>query len=205
MALLPTKQRDQVMVVVCLVALGALGLFYQYVWTPKQAELDKIESHVNALDSLNTEAKREIARGNIAQLKSQADLYTRQLDVLHRLVPMANEVPALLEQVSTASRLVGLELAEVVPEGVTNGDQFDTYKYKLGVSGPYHRVAEFLTNVGSLQRIVAPINLSLVPSQRSDIKAPKGDALVDARFEILTYVAHAAAPKTVAASPAGAP
>ncbi len=205
MALLPTKQRDQAMLVVCLVALGALGLFYQYVWSPKEADLAKIEQHVNSLDSLNQDGKRELAHGNVAQLKEQADSYARQLDVLHRLVPLANEVPALLEQVSTASRVVGLELAEVVPEGVTQGDQFDTYKYKLGVSGPYHRVAQFLTNVGSLPRIVAPINLSLVPSARSDIKTPKGDALVDARFEILTYVAHGAAPKTVAASPAGAP
>lgn len=205
MALLPTKQRDQVMVVICLVALGVLGLFYQYVWAPKQVQLDIVAAHVKSLDSLNQEAKREIAHGNIAQLKRQADTYTRQLDMLHQLVPMANEVPALLEQISTASRLVGLELAEVLPEGVTAGDQFDTYKYKLGVSGPYHRVAQFLTNVGSLQRIVAPINLTLVPSQRTDIKTPKGDALVDAEFEILTYVAHAAPPKTVATSPAGAP
>lgn len=205
MALLPTKQRDQVMVVVCLVALGALGLFYMYVWSPKQEQLATIETHVNALDSLNTAVKHDIARGNVAQVKRQADEYARQLDVLHRLVPTANEVPALLEQVSTASRMVGLELAEVIPEGVVQGDQFDTYKYKLGVSGPYHRLAQFLTNVGSLPRIVAPINLTLVPSQRSDIHTHKGDALIDARFEILTYVAHNAPAKTAGGSPAGAP
>lgn len=205
MALLPTKQRDQVMVVVCLVALGALGLFYMYVWSPKQEQLATIDAHVTSLDSLNEEVKREVAHGNVAQVKRQADELARQLDVLHRLVPTANEVPALLEQVSTASRLVGLEIAEVIPEGVTAGDQFDTYKYKLGVSGPYHRLAQFLTNVGSLPRIVAPINLTLVPSQRSDLHPHKGDALIDARFEILTYVAHTALPKTVAASPAGAP
>lgn len=205
MALLPTKQRDQVMVVICLFALGALGLFYMYVWSPKQQQLATIETHVNTLDSLNQEVKRAISHGNVAQLKGQADSYGRELDVLHRLVPTANEVPALLEEVSTASRVVNLDLAEVIPEGVTLGDQFDTYKYKLGVSGPYHQLAQFLTNVGSLQRIVAPINLALVPSQRSDLRPRKGDAIVDARFEILTYVAHAAVPKSVAASPAGAP
>ncbi len=204
MALLPTRQRDQIMVGVCVAALAVLGLYYQYVWSPKQDSLNAIEAHTATLDSLNHDVKLQVARGSVAQLKRQADGYARDLEILRHLVPTENEVPALLEAVSTASRRVGLEVSEVTPEGVMPGDQFDTYKYKLGVTGPYHAIAEFLTNVGSLQRIVAPINLSLTASSRNDVRRQKNEANLEAKFEIQTYVAHASAPVRVPAAPAGA-
>ena len=37
MALLPTNQRDQLMLVVCIVSLGLAGGYYMYPWTKKNA------------------------------------------------------------------------------------------------------------------------------------------------------------------------
>ena len=59
-----------------------------------------------------------------------------ELNVLRRLVPTENEVPALLESISSAARRAGLEFSDVQPDGVVNGDQFDTYKYKLARDRP---------------------------------------------------------------------
>jgi Tfp pilus assembly protein PilO len=89
----------------------------------------------------------------------------------------------------------------VQPDGVVNGDQFDTYKYKLAVTGPYHQVAEFITNIGSLPRIVAPINVDLKPSNRAspDRRPKKNEQFLDVHFGIQTYVAR----PNQAAAPAG--
>jgi type IV pilus assembly protein PilO len=106
-------------------------------------------------------------------------------------------VPALLEQVSTAARRVGLDIGAVEPEPVIEGDQFDTYRYRISVRGDYHAVGEFLTNVGSLTRIIAPVNLKLTPVTSTTVTRPqpgKGSQL-DTQLEIQTYVAHAAAPR----------
>ena len=105
-------------------------------------------------------------------MKQEAEAFARELAVLRHLVPTQNEVPSLLESISTAARHAGLELSDVQPDGVVNGDQFDTYRYKLGVTGPYHQVAAFLSNVGSLSRIVAPINLSVI----ADVANRRGQA-----------------------------
>jgi len=125
---------------------------------------------------------------------------------MRQLVPTSNEVPALLEQVSTAARRVGLDLATVKPQPVIEGDQFDTHRFQIAVIGDYHALGEFLTNVGSLTRIVAPVNLALGPlgggaalDQRK--KAQKNNSSVlDSRFEIQTYVAKTAPPRP---APAG--
>lgn len=205
MALLPQNPRDQRLVIVALLAVGLAAVYQQLYWTPKQTELNALQVKLDTLDSLNKIAKMEVAKGSATKMKQEAEMFSRELTVLRHLVPTSNEVPPLLESVSSAARRAGLELSEVAPDGVVQGDQFDTYKYKLGVTGPYHQVAEFLANIGGLPRIVVPINLMLNPTSRVGERKPKkGEVFLDAKFGILTYVAHASTPAPTAAKP-GAP
>jgi len=204
MALLPQNQRDQIMLVVCIAALGLAGLYYMYLWSPKNTELTTLSARIDTLTAQNEIARTQIARGTASKLQAEAEEYGKVLTVMRQLVPVANEVPTLLEQISTAARRTGLDISEVTPLGVINGDVFDTYRYKLGVTGSYHRIAQFLTNVGSLTRIVAPMNLQLLPSAR-DLKTQRlrpNEAVVDASFEIQTYVAKTGAAPTAPVGPA---
>jgi type IV pilus assembly protein PilO len=202
MALLPTKQRDQIMVLVCATVIALTAAYFMYVWQPKNAEIADLQAHVDTVEALNRKAKAEIAKGSIAQLKKQAEDMSKNLDVMRHLVPTSNEVPALLEQVSTAARHAGLDLAEVLPEGVLPGDDFDTYKFRIGVTGTYHKIAALLTNVASLQRIVTPMNLQVTVAtvrQTAEYKPRRDEQLLDVKFEIQTYVVRTATPP---ASPA---
>ncbi len=206
MALLPKNQRDQVMVLLVIVAVALIGLYYAYVFSPKAEVLASLQAHVDSLDVNNQRAKAELAKGNVDQLRAEAAKLQENLEVMRQLVPTSNEVPALLEQVSTAARRVGLDLATVKPQPVVEGEQFDTYRYQVAVIGDYHALGEFLANVGSLTRIVAPVNLALSPlgsgaaaDQRK--KALKNNnSVLDSRFELQTYVAKTAAPRP---APAG--
>ena len=193
MALLPQNPRDQKLLLMALLVIGGAGAYWQLMWKPKDVELGLIQARVTMLDSLNARTKLEVAKGSAAKMRAEADLYSRQLDVMRRLVPTANEVPALIDAVSEAARRADLDLSDLAPDGVVNGDQFDTYRYKLAVIAPLHKLAAFLTNVGSLQRIVEPINLSVSPTTRVGERKPKRDEqLLEARFQIQTYVVHSA-------------
>jgi type IV pilus assembly protein PilO len=112
--------------------------------------------------------------------------------VMRQLVPTGNEVPALLDDISTAARRVGLELAGVEPLPVLPGGQFDTYRYKMSVIGGYHAVGQFLSNVGSLSRIVAPVTLEMKPHPPGDKtkKAKRNESVLDTNFQVQTYVAR---------------
>ena len=196
MALGPQNQRDQILVIVAVVAIAAMVVFYKYVWSPKQDQLATLEARVTKLTELNEKIDREVKRGNLAKIKAEGERYRRDLTILRQLVPTVNEVPGLLEQVSTAARRVGLDLSDVQPEEVVRGMHFDVYRYRLGVNGDYHAIARFLTNVGSLTRIVAPINLQLTPTSKALSRAlPKETRLLEARFQIQTYVAQGGGPQ----------
>jgi type IV pilus assembly protein PilO len=191
MGLLPANQRDQKMLALIVVSAALAGLYFNFLWQPKSQELDVSQAHVDSLVVMNQRAKSELAQGKTQELKAEAERFAGDLDVMRRLVPTGNEVPALLEQVSTAARRVGLDIADVQPLPQLTGDQYDAYKYRMSVKGSYNQIALFLSNVGSLQRIVAPVNLSLNPNPvdpraRKDLRTQS----LDARFEIQTYVAR---------------
>ncbi|HJP86934.1 MAG TPA: type 4a pilus biogenesis protein PilO [Gemmatimonadaceae bacterium] len=174
-------------------ALLLLGAYWYFLYKPKAAEMAVTQAHVDSLDKKNQQAKADIAQGSLQKLKAQTAEYDQSLKVMRQLVPRSNEVPALLEDISTAARRVGLDLATVEPMPVLQGEQFDTYRYKLAVIGGYHPVGQFLSNVGSLNRIIAPVTMSIKlhpVADKTKATAKKGESLVDTEFQVQTYVAR---------------
>ena len=196
MALLPKNPRDQKMVAVAVVAFALAALYWNFVWSPRHTQLVELSVRLDTLDSQNAASRARIAQGTAADLEAEAARYTRDLEIMRLLVPTGNELPSLLEQVSTAARREGLDIASVEPQPIVHGEMFDTYRYKVSITGGYHALAEFMTNVGSLQRIVTPVNVSLGMSTNKNINAvklaPAGTAPVESKFEIQTYVLRTA-------------
>ena len=203
MRILPSNQRDQTMVLVGVLGVVALILYWYYFLEPRTVALDTLEERVEALTSQNERAKLQLARGDPERVRQETLTMRQNLEMMRQLVPTSNEVPALLEQVSTAARRVGLDLAGVEPEPVVPGDQFDTYRYKISVSGDYHALGAVMANVGSLTRIVAPMNVQLKPQLEQGGATPGAAPrrstrqMLESEFQIQTYVA-----RPVAATPA---
>jgi type IV pilus assembly protein PilO len=195
-------KREQTLAAIGLVAVLIAGAYWYFLYQPKAAELAVQQAHVDSLELKNQQARADIAQGSLQKLRAQAVEYEQSLKVMRQLVPRSNEVPALLEDMSTAARRVGLDLATVEPMPVLPGEQFDTYRYKLAVIGGYHAVGQFLSNVGSLNRIIAPVTLSIKihpVAQNTKARVKSGESLIDTEFQVQTYVA-----RTTPYSPPGA-
>ena len=191
MAIGPTNQRDQILTAVAILAFGLVGAYWYFVYDPKTADVDKLSAHVDSLDMQNQQAKSQLAKGSVAAIRAEAAAYRENLDLMRTLVPAGNEVPALLEQVSTAARRAKLDIAGVEPEPLIEGEMFDTYRYKVKLNGSYHEVGEVLSNIGSLNRIIAPLNLNL--GINSNLRGSTANRQVlTAVFEIQTYVVRTA-------------
>ena len=196
MALLPKNSRDQKMVAVAVVAFALAALYWNFVWTPRHDELVALEVRLDTLDARNAMARTRIAQGTAAELEAEAARYSKDLEVMRLLVPTHNELPSLIEQVSTAARREGLDLSSIEPQPIVHGEMFDTYRYKVSLTGGYHALGEFMTNVGSLTRIVTSVNVGLALSNNKNLNAvklaPAGTASVESQFEIQTYVIRSA-------------
>src|SRR5438552_13500768 len=156
-------KRDQTLASIDAAAVLLLGAYWYLLYKPKAEELATVQMHVDSLDKKNQQAKADIAQGSLQKLRAQSAEYEQSLKVMRQLVPRSNEVPALLEDISTAARRVGLDLATVEPMPVLPGEQFDTYRYKLGVIGGYHPVRQFPSNVCPLHRLTPPVPMAHKP------------------------------------------
>ena len=106
-------KREQTWVGIGVGAVLLLGAYWYFLYKPKSAEMAVTQAHVDSLDKKNQQAKADIAQGSLQKLKAQTAEYEQSLKVMRQLVPRSNEVPALLEDISTAARRVGLDLATV--------------------------------------------------------------------------------------------
>lgn len=146
---------------------------------------------IGQLEAATDSAKRELARGTVEDLRKRLETYRGSLALLRRLVPERNEVPNLLDDISSRGKIRGVTLSQVVPLPVEVGPApFDTYKYNMSVIGRYDQIGQFLADVASLQRIIVPYDLKLDPANTTAAKA-LGDttgALLEAKFQVRTYV-----------------
>ena len=186
-------KREQTLAAIGFMAVMIAGAYWYFLYKPKAAELAVVQAHVDSLEKRNQQARADIAQGSLQKMRAQSAEYEQSLRVMRQLVPRSNEVPALLEDMSTAARRVGLDLATVEPMPVLPGEQFDTYRYQLAVIGGYHAVGQFLSNVGSLNRIIAPVTLAIrlqPAAARTKARVKAGESLINTEFQVQTYVAR---------------
>jgi type IV pilus assembly protein PilO len=165
--------------------LGISGL------TARQEKVVAVRDTIARLEAGTDSAKRELARGTVEDLRKRLETYRGSLALLRRLVPERNEVPNLLDDISSRGKIRGVTLSQVVPLPVEMGPvPFNTYKYNMSVIGHYDQIGEFLADVASLQRIIVPYDLSVAAANTNAAKA-LGDttgALLEAKFQVRTFV-----------------
>jgi type IV pilus assembly protein PilO len=156
-----------------------------------QQRVVAIRDTITRFEAATDSAKKELARGSVADVRKRLESYRANLLLLRRLVPERNEVPNLLDDISTRSKIRGVTLSQVIPQPVEAGPSpFNTYSYQMSVIGRYDQIGQFMADVASLQRIIVPYNLSVAAANSSAAKA-LGDStgsLLEARFQVRTYV-----------------
>jgi type IV pilus assembly protein PilO len=166
-------------------AVGMKGL------NARQEQVVAVKDTIARLEAATDSAKQELARGTVEDLRKRLETYRGSLALLRRLVPERNEVPNLLDDISSRGKIRGVTLSSVVPLPVEPGPApFDTYKYNMSVIGHYDQIGQFLADVASLQRIIVPYDLILDQANPTAAKA-LGDttgALLEAKFQVRTFV-----------------
>jgi type IV pilus assembly protein PilO len=141
----------------------------------------------------------------VEDLRRKVEEYTALLGVMRRLVPEKNEVPALIDDISTKAKVRGVTIGRIEPQPVDPGPPFDTYRYRLEIIGHYDQLGEFLSDIASLPRIIVPqdVILKAAAGQAQKLLGDTLGALLEAQFAIRTFVKAAAPPAAPAKKGAG--
>src|SRR5438046_5342853 len=183
------------------IGMRALGYaFWTYWATPTGQEIESAQTEIRSMEAVIARAKADLASGTVEDLRRKVEEYTALLGVMRRLVPEKNEVPALIDDISTKAKVRGVTIGRIEPQAVEPGPPFDTYRYRLEIIGHYDQLGEFLSDIASLPRIIVPqdVILKAAAGQAQKLLGDTLGALLEAPFGIRTFV-KAAAPAAAAA------
>src|SRR5205823_6517471 len=203
---IPTDQRGQIMALLVLVALAGGYFYWTKVHKPNSAKISAAHAEADSLERIVAAAKADLANGSIEDLRRRVEEYQGSLELMRRLVPEKNEVPTLIDDISTKAKVRGITLGKIQPLTPEPGTPFDTYRYRLEVYGHYDQIGEYLADVASLPRIIVPqdVTLSSATPAAQKLLGDTAGSLLLAEFSIRTFVKAQAPPPPPAGKP-GAP
>lgn len=178
------KQRNALIIGILLLAL--IYPFYAYWYKGQREEVTAMQTRLENLQDQNRRAQVLAARGG-GDLEERMALYERQVDKLEELIPAAEDVAVLLDDVTATARRLDVEMNRLLPEPAEQGTFYTKQSYEIAVAGEYHDVGRFLAGVASLSRIVTPVEVDIQPFPQPQL-FPELEAPILCNFRIETYV-----------------
>jgi type IV pilus assembly protein PilO len=193
----PAKQKRLLLGILPFLLLGAYWYFLHGDYRQEVVEMD---TRLTRLEASNAQAR---ARETQSQdLEERLQQFERHIVRLEQLVPRTEEVSQLLNQIHQRALQVGVEVARFTPGTTDPGPHYNRRVFDMTVMGSYHDIGRFLTEVGSLPRIITPTQLRMLTNK---VRTGRDDGpMLEAAFRIETYVLPDAAQRAAAEALTGA-
>lgn len=139
-----------------------VAMLFAGYWFLIQGELDEYSAAKNQETSLReTFMNKKAMAINLPAYKQQMEEMEQTFGSLLRQLPNTTEVPDLLVDITQAGLGRGLEFALFQPQKEQPRDFYAELPISIQVRGTYHELAEFVSDVAALPRIVTFGNISI--------------------------------------------
>jgi type IV pilus assembly protein PilO len=141
------------------VTAAVIGLGYFFYWSGQYEDLDRGAQEETRLRS---DYRAKIAQAvNLEALQAQKAQVDQYVERLEKQLPSKAEMAALLSDINQAGLGRGLQFELFKPGQVVVKDYYAELPIDIKVSGSYHDIGSFASDMANLPRIVTLNNLSL--------------------------------------------
>ena len=155
------------------------GGYYYFVFAPRYETLGAAKKELKTLE--NRLASYKIKARSLGKYEKKMAEVQEKFNVAMKALPDKKEVPALLTGISKAGTKAGLEFRLFQPEPVVNKAFYKEIPLSMAVTGSYHQVADFFSQVADLNRIVNIRDMSMT-------KDGKARGRVQMKCSAVTYM-----------------
>ncbi len=148
----------RVAAVIAIVVVVLLAGWYFY-WSDQLTELQAGEDEEVTLKAQYKDKLQQAV--NLEPLKKQKELAQQYVARLEKQLPSKSEMDALLSDINQAGIGRGLQFELFRPGQATVRDYYAELPINIRLSGSYHDIAAFTSDIASLPRIVTLNNLSI--------------------------------------------
>ena len=158
----PLVFRAAVIFIVFLAVVGA-GIWFTII-KDKAPQLARAEAAEQELRVTFENKQRKAA--NYDAYKAQLSQIEQSFGTMLRQLPGETEIPSLIVDVSQTGLASGLQEKLFQPQPEIPKDFYAEKPIKIRLSGGYHEMANFVSGVASLPRIVTLHNINITPEEQ---------------------------------------
>lgn len=155
--------------------LGLLGVLFAvvvaagwwFLWSPALESLDESKAREAELKSTYVTKKGQAI--NLDAYKKQLADIQQSFGALLKQLPNRQEMDALITDVNQAGLGRGLQFELFRPGAESKKEFYAELPIQIKVTGSYHDIAAFTSDVARLSRIVTIHNISLLPTRGGDL------------------------------------
>lgn len=141
-----------------------VGAGYWFLWKPALEELDLSKQKEQELRQVFLDKKRQAI--NLDAYKEQMVEIEKTFGALLRQLPDKSQIDALLTDINQAGLERGLDFELFKPGQEIVGDFYAELPISIKVTGTYHDLGGFATDISKLSRIVTLNDLSISPANK---------------------------------------
>lgn len=164
--------------VLLLVLIAIVGLSYWLDWGDQIERIDKEEKKETQLKATFLEKKKVAI--NLDAYRKQLDDIQKQFGALLKQLPGKSEMDALLTDINQAGLGRGLQFELFKPGAESVREFYAELPITIRISGSYHDIGAFASDIGKLSRIVTLNNIAITPA--------KGTLVMDATAHTYRYL-----------------
>jgi type IV pilus assembly protein PilO len=147
--------------------IGVIVLAWFLYLSGQQEELERGEQEeVTLREEYKTKVRQAI---NLESLRKQRDQVNEYVSTLEKQLPSKAEMDALLSDINQAGLGRGLQFELFKPGQVVVKDYYAELPIDIKVTGNYHDIGSFTSDIANLPRIVTLNNLNLVTGKDSTL------------------------------------
>ena len=154
-----------ILIAVIFVAVSIGGSYY-FVYRTKALLLEKAE--VKEVELKQTFVAKQKRAANLAAYKTQLKEMEVSFGAMLRQLPSRTEVPSLLVDISQTGLAAGLEERLFQPSSEIKRDFYAELPIKIRLRGNYHDLAQFVSGIAALPRIVTLHDVLIQPEKNTD-------------------------------------
>ena len=151
------------LIVILFVIVVGVG-FYMTIIQNKAPILDRVKAEEKNL-WVNFENKQKKA-ANYDAYKTQLEQMEQSFGTMLRQLPGETEIPSLIVDISQTGLAAGLQEKLFEPQPEIQRDFYAEKPIKIQLSGGYHEIANFVSGIAALPRIVTLHNINITPEAK---------------------------------------
>ncbi|OQX56662.1 MAG: hypothetical protein B5M53_00340 [Candidatus Cloacimonas sp. 4484_209] len=159
------------------VSLVIIVLYIFLVHTKSSHEIVKLRStYTTVSDSLSK--ARQIAN-RLPETQRKYNFLKKQWAVAQGMLPTQKEVEHLLSVISKSATENNVKILSFKPGKLTAKQNFQEYPIDIKITGKYHNIGRFFSNIGNLKRIIRIGDIKMVSKKEEGITVT---------FKVTSYV-----------------